>query len=65
MYTIEQLIQLKNNREQNKKYNQEVAKKMAEMNLVDKKSIRQIAKEMNVSKSKVQRHISQVLKINF
>lgn len=65
MYTIEQLVQLKHDRARNKKYDKNVAKKMAEMNLIDKKSIRQIAKEMGFSKSKVQRHISQVLQLEF
>jgi len=65
MYTIKQLVELKNNRVREKKYDKEVAKKMAEMNLVNKKPIRQIAKEMNFSKSKVQRWINQVLKVDF
>ena len=65
MYTIGQLIELKNNRVRDKKYDREIAKKMAEMNLVDKKTIRQIAKEMNFSKSKVHRWIDQILQIDF
>ena len=61
MKTKNELIQLRNERKNKTLYDEKFATKLSEMNLVDKKSIRQIANETKISKTTVHRWIVQYL----